>query len=149
MAYCGWNQNNFKISIYIHVKKLALALPSYLVVFLRICAGFCVRGSWRLIFLLGGCYFVLQHDRTIKWVFCCIVDGHPCRNFWRNDFIGYMLITYVNYVHHVNYANNIYNNLINKLHLTERCTLKSEIIFDKWKLFKIDRKCLFKSSFHP
>ena len=69
LVYCGWNQNNFKISIYMDVKKVVLALPSFLLVFLRICSGFFVCGSWRLIFLLAGCYFVLQHNRTIKWVF--------------------------------------------------------------------------------
>ena len=50
-----------------------------------------------------------------------LVDGHPCRTFWRKflfDFIGHMLITYVNNADHVNYVNNIYNKIINKLHLT-------------------------------
>ena len=81
-------------------------------------------------------------------LFCCIVDGDPCRNFWKQflfDFIVHMLITYGHNLNQINYVNNIYNNLINKLHLN----LRSGTIFDQWKLFKNDQKCLFglKSSF--
>ena len=119
-VYCGWNQKNFKISIYTHVKKFVLALPSFLLVFLSICSGFFASESCRLIFLLAGCYFLLQDKRTIKWVFLLHIWWSSMQEFYSffKYIIAYMLITCVNNVNHVNYVNNICNNLIDKLHLT-------------------------------
>ena len=122
LVYCGWNWNNFKISMHIRLNKLHFVdiVQFFVGVFEHLQLVLCY---WRLVF----CSAAKQNNKMNIKIVVLFHNHHGCSSMWRNagifDFTGYMLTTYVNNVNHDNYMNNIYNSLLINYILTKEFNL--------------------------